>query len=131
MSRTDSVFLVCCVALVACAAAYHWHPSGPRYYPLDHTWRTQKVKGKPSMGWYWRSGWAFGVSAVAALGAGVGIHAASGSDVEPEEQKTRLPTWAYALLTVVALCALAAVSVEIIEHAFTKWHTWEPWTMPR
>ena len=131
MSRTDSVFLICCIALIACAAAYHWHPSGPRYYPREHTWRTEKLEDEPSMGWYWRSGWAFGVAAAAALGTWVALRAASGKgDPEVAGPSTGLPSWAYTTLTVAVLAALTAVSVQIVDHYFTHWHTWGPWDIP-
>jgi hypothetical protein len=129
MSRADSVFLVVCVALVACAAAFHWYPKGPRYFPRQHTWRTRKIKGKPSMGWYWRSGWAFGVSVVAAGAAAAGLKWMAGAADEGTGQPS-LPGYAYALATLIALGALTAVSVELVDHYFTHWGTWGPWTIP-
>jgi len=127
MNRTDYLLLITAIVALAFAAAYHFKPPAPRYYPLENTWKMENVKGVPSMGWYGRTAWGVGIGAAAGLVAAVVLLAVpKGADGEPR----RLPGWLISVLSLLAVLALIGAAGEVLHHEFHKWGTCGAWTIP-
>jgi peptidoglycan/LPS O-acetylase OafA/YrhL len=127
MNRTDYLLLITVIVAIAFAAAYHFKPPAPRYYPLEHAWKMENVKGVPSMGWYGRTAWGVGIGAAAGVVAALALLAVP---KRADGQARQLPGWAITLLSLAAVVTLVLLAGEILHHEFDKWGTYQTWQIP-
>lgn len=65
--KQDNALAAGLAGSIATALAYPFVPTAPRYYPIEHLWRWEKIAAVPSMGWYGHAFWALAVGVVVAL----------------------------------------------------------------
>ena len=74
MKNPGMVLLCLAIAIVVFCGVFLLNPPSPRYYPVERVWRMPSGPAPgPAMGWYGRTGVAFGDSGIATGLAAIGL----------------------------------------------------------